>query len=98
MYCPLERVSGCDAKSSSLNIYSFRARRYTDNYVTENEFAALPPRLQEQVKRSAAHNAQATWAGYYTPHQTPNRFRRIGKHLFISLFTSERMIRTATDI
>ena len=66
-----------------------RVCRYTENFVTDSEFAALPPRLQEQVKRSAAHNAQAGWSMYYTP-QAPNRFKRIGKHYFrkplISLF------------
>jgi len=52
-------------------------KEYTENFVTDSEFAALPPRLQEQVKRSAAHNAQASWGGmYYTP-QPPNRFKRI---------------------
>jgi len=51
-------------------------KEYTDNYVTDGEFAALPPRLQEQVKRTAAHNAQTGWNMYYSP-QAPNRFRRI---------------------
>jgi len=47
--------------------------------VTDPEFAALPPRLQEQVKRMAAHNAQAgQWAGYYqTPAAAPNRYKRV---------------------
>ncbi|KAJ7272840.1 hypothetical protein C8J57DRAFT_1315320 [Mycena rebaudengoi] len=53
---------------------------YTENFVTDPEFAALPPRLQEQVKRMAAHNNQAgQWAGYYahTPPVAPNRYRRV---------------------
>jgi hypothetical protein len=37
---------------------------YTDNHVTEAEFAALPARLQEQVKRTAAHNGQRNWNMY----------------------------------
>ncbi|KAJ7184505.1 hypothetical protein C8R46DRAFT_1064272 [Mycena filopes] len=54
---------------------------YTENFVTDPEFAALPPRLQEQVKRMAAHNSQASqWGtgGYYaTPPVAPNRYRRV---------------------
>ncbi|KAJ6630238.1 hypothetical protein B0H10DRAFT_1867258 [Mycena sp. CBHHK59/15] len=52
---------------------------YTENFVTDPEFAALPPRLQEQVKRMAAHNSQAgQWAGYYaTPPVAPNRYKRV---------------------
>ncbi|KAJ7084821.1 hypothetical protein B0H15DRAFT_951317 [Mycena belliarum] len=54
---------------------------YTDNFVTDTEFAALPPRLQEQVKRMAAHNSQAgagQWSGYYaTPPVAPNRYKRV---------------------
>jgi hypothetical protein len=52
---------------------------YTENFVTDPEFAALPPRLQEQVKRMAAHNNQASqWAGYYaTPPVAPNRYKRV---------------------
>ncbi|KAF7972982.1 hypothetical protein HWV62_10627 [Athelia sp. TMB] len=50
---------------------------YTDNSVTESEFAALPPRLQEQVKRAAAAHNQSSWNQYYTPAQMPNRFRRV---------------------
>ncbi|KAJ7253313.1 hypothetical protein B0H12DRAFT_1116564 [Mycena haematopus] len=48
-------------------------------YVTDPEFGALPPRLQEQVKRMAAHNSQASqWAGYYgTPAAVPNRYKRV---------------------
>ncbi|KAJ6546797.1 hypothetical protein B0H19DRAFT_1162524 [Mycena capillaripes] len=52
---------------------------YTENFVTDPEFSALPPRLQEQVKRMAMHNSQASqWAGYYTtPPTAPNRYRRV---------------------
>jgi len=52
-------------------------KEYTETNVTEAEFAALPARLQEQVKRTAQHNAQAGWNMYYSPQQQPNRFRRI---------------------
>lgn len=58
-------------------------KEYTENYVTDAEFTALPPRLQEQVKRAAQHNAATInqWGGGYygTPQQ--NRFRRIGMPL-----------------
>ncbi|KAJ7765801.1 hypothetical protein B0H16DRAFT_1524436 [Mycena metata] len=53
---------------------------YTENFVTDPEFGALPPRLQEQVKRMAAHNSQASqWSGgyYATPPVAPNRYRRV---------------------
>jgi hypothetical protein len=50
---------------------------YTENHVTEAEFAALPARLQEQVKRTAAHNGQRDWNMYYTPAPTTNRYRRV---------------------
>ncbi|TFK34909.1 hypothetical protein BDQ12DRAFT_689033 [Crucibulum laeve] len=58
---------------------------YTDHNVTEPEFAALPPRVQEQIKRAAIHNmqnqnqghAQGAWAAYYTPAVAPNRYRRV---------------------
>lgn len=52
-------------------------KEYTENNVSEAEFAALPPRLQEQVRRTAQHNAQSGWNMYYSPQQPPNRFRRI---------------------
>jgi hypothetical protein len=54
---------------------------YTDNHVTEAEFAALPSRLQEQVKRTAAHNGQRDWNMYYTPAPTANRYRRVGEYM-----------------
>ncbi|EGN96372.1 hypothetical protein SERLA73DRAFT_186099 [Serpula lacrymans var. lacrymans S7.3] len=52
---------------------------YTDHYVTESEFGALPPRLQEQIKRAASHNGQGGqgWNAYYTPQVMPNRYRRV---------------------
>ncbi|KAF7298477.1 hypothetical protein MKEN_01372800 [Mycena kentingensis (nom. inval.)] len=39
---------------------------YTDHTVTDTEFAALAPRLQEQVKRMAQHNnaGPGGWGGY----------------------------------
>lgn len=54
---------------------------YTENYITEQEFNSLPPRLQEQVKRVATNNAgQAQgngWGMYnYTP-APPNRYKRV---------------------
>jgi hypothetical protein len=58
----------------------FTPDSYTDNFVTEAEFNALPPRLQDQIRRVASHNAQSAWNGmYYSPGQVnPNRFRRVG--------------------
>jgi hypothetical protein len=61
-------------------------KSYTENFVTDPEFAALPPRLQEQVKRMAAHNNQSggPWPGYYaTPPVAPNRYKRVGASLFV---------------
>ncbi|KII89401.1 hypothetical protein PLICRDRAFT_606564 [Plicaturopsis crispa FD-325 SS-3] len=53
-------------------------KEYTENYVTEQEFNALPARLQEQVKRTAAHNPQSGWNMYYAPASAaPNRFKRV---------------------
>ncbi|KAF7294607.1 hypothetical protein MIND_00997300 [Mycena indigotica] len=58
-------------------------RDYSEHNVTDAEFAALAPRLQEQVKRMAAHNAAAgagpggAWGNYYgTPAAPPARFKR----------------------
>ncbi|KZT24002.1 hypothetical protein NEOLEDRAFT_1116835 [Neolentinus lepideus HHB14362 ss-1] len=56
-------------------------KEYTENYVTDTEFAALPPRLQDHVRRTAAHN-QATaqgggWNLYYSPAPTNTRMRRV---------------------
>jgi len=50
---------------------------YTDHYVTDAEFAALPPRFQEQVKRVATHNNQSGWNMYYSPAVAPNRYKRV---------------------
>lgn len=54
---------------------------YTDHYVTDVEFGALPPRLQEQVKRTAMHNLSqaAGWPQqmYYAPAAPPNRYKRV---------------------
>jgi len=52
---------------------------YTDHNVTDPEFASLAPRVQEQVKRTATHNAGATqgWMSYYSPAVTPNRYKRV---------------------
>jgi hypothetical protein len=60
------------------------ARSYTENFVTDGEFAALPPRLQEHIKRAAAHReAQGGgWNMYYSPAPATNRFRRVGKLYF----------------
>ena len=59
-----------------------RGTRYTENYITDTEFSALPPRLQEQVKRVAQNNqSNPAWPGtmfYNTPQ--PNRYKRVGKH------------------
>ncbi|KAF4578350.1 hypothetical protein EYR40_001492 [Pleurotus pulmonarius] len=52
-------------------------KEYSENYVTDGEFQALPPRLQEQVKRTAAHNAQSGWNMYYSPAVPPNRYKRV---------------------
>ncbi|KIM49565.1 hypothetical protein M413DRAFT_438755 [Hebeloma cylindrosporum] len=57
---------------------------YTENSVTEAEFAALNARAKEQLKRTAASNFQLNqpqgaqaW-GYYTPAQPgPDRYRRV---------------------
>ncbi|KAK7035918.1 hypothetical protein R3P38DRAFT_2517545 [Favolaschia claudopus] len=54
---------------------------YTENFVTDPEFAALAPRLQEQVKRMAAHNQAGAggWPGgyYATPPTAPARYKRV---------------------
>ncbi|KDQ59742.1 hypothetical protein JAAARDRAFT_33311 [Jaapia argillacea MUCL 33604] len=55
---------------------------YTDNMVTDAELASLPPRLQEQMRRTAAHN-QANqpggngWNMYYSPAPTSIRLKRV---------------------
>jgi len=54
--------------------------RYTDNFVTDGEFASLPPRLQDALRRTATNNQNnsAGWNMYYTPAQAPNRYKRVG--------------------
>jgi len=52
-------------------------KEYTENFVTDAEFAALPPRLQEHIKRSAAHAQQGGWNMYYSPAPATNRYRRV---------------------
>jgi hypothetical protein len=52
-------------------------KEYTENFVTDGEFAALPPRLQEHIKRSAAHAQQGGWNMYYSPAPATNRYRRV---------------------
>jgi len=55
-------------------------KEYTENFVTDAEYAALPSRLQEQIRRVAIHNSQMTqgnqW-GFGTPAAVPNRFKRV---------------------
>lgn len=56
---------------------------YTEHDVTEDEFNKLNPRSQDQLRRSASTNLQASqpqtqpW-GYYTPAAQPDRLRRVG--------------------
>ncbi|KAF5386766.1 hypothetical protein D9615_002008 [Tricholomella constricta] len=55
---------------------------YADHNVTDAEFASIPPRLQEQIKRIAANynaaNAPAgPYAGYYTPAVPPPQLKRV---------------------
>jgi len=55
-------------------------KEHTENIVTEGEFMALPPRLQEQVKRASMHNnsQSQTWNMYYSPAgAVPNRYKRV---------------------
>ncbi|KAF9464579.1 hypothetical protein BDZ94DRAFT_476380 [Collybia nuda] len=52
---------------------------YSNQIVTEAEFNSLPPRIQEHVKRTAAHNNQSGggWGMYYSPAVAPNRYKRV---------------------
>ncbi|KAI6151222.1 hypothetical protein BKA82DRAFT_1004060 [Pisolithus tinctorius] len=53
-------------------------KEYTENYVSEQEFNSLPPRLQEHVKRAAANNQQAAnWQMYYNTPTPPSRYKRV---------------------
>jgi len=50
---------------------------YAEHHVTDAEFASLPPRLQDQVKRmSTMRGGGNNWQQYYTPASTPSRFKR----------------------
>jgi len=51
--------------------------QYSESYITDSEFATLPPRWQEQVKR-AAQNSQTfnSWSLYYSPQTQQQKFRR----------------------
>jgi len=56
---------------------------YTEHDITEAEFSKLNQRSQDQLRRSAATNLQASqpqtqaWGGYYTPAAQPERLRRV---------------------
>ena len=60
--------------------------------MTDGEFAALPPRLQDALRRTATNNqsGSAGWGGYYTPAQVPNRYKRIGMYKLTLSPLSER--------
>ncbi|KAL0947674.1 hypothetical protein HGRIS_013762 [Hohenbuehelia grisea] len=50
---------------------------YTEHFVTDAEFQALPPRLQDQIRRMAANSA-GNWNMYYTPAAAaPSRYKRV---------------------
>lgn len=54
---------------------------YTEHTITEGEFTALPPRLQETVKRANAVNGG--WGGpgqFYSPAPNPGRYKRVGTY------------------
>lgn len=64
-----------------MNLIPRKLCSYTENYITEQEFNSLPPRLQEQVKRIATNNqgAGGNWPGmYYNTPAPPNRYKRVG--------------------
>ncbi|KAI6111154.1 hypothetical protein EDD16DRAFT_589701 [Pisolithus croceorrhizus] len=54
-------------------------KEYTENYVSDQEFNSLPPRLQEHVKRAATNNQQAAsnWSMYYNTPAPPSRYKRV---------------------
>lgn len=55
--------------------------RYTDNFVTEGEFSALPPIMQDRVKRTAVTREMGGMMGHYpsVANFPINRIRRIGE-------------------
>ncbi|KAM6500984.1 hypothetical protein JOM56_003998 [Amanita muscaria] len=54
---------------------------YTDHHVADPEMAALPQRVQEQVKRAAMNNlassTQSNPGGWYHPVAPPTRYKRV---------------------
>jgi len=74
----ITRESGVTIADVCSTIY----KDYTEHDVTEDEFNKLNPRSQDQLRRSAATNLQASqpqtqpW-GYYTPAAQPDRLRRV---------------------
>jgi len=54
-------------------------REYTDNFVTEGEFSALPPIMQDRVKRTAVTREMGGMMGHYpsVANFPINRIRRI---------------------
>jgi hypothetical protein len=69
--------------SADIYYFSFFNSSYTEHDITEIEFNQLNPRSQDQLRRSATTNLQASqpqtqpW-GYYTPAAQPERLRRVG--------------------
>jgi len=65
---------------------------YTSNIVTDAEMAVLPPRMQEQVKKSAQMNQGQQW--YYGQPPPNARCRRVdwfkGRHYFEGLKRSDQ--------
>lgn len=83
----LEMFVHKSGKSASIIVLSYRdlltetlPASYAEHHVTDAEFASLPPRLQDQVKRmSTMRGAGNNWQQYYTPASTPSRFKRYGE-------------------
>jgi len=83
-YSPWCTIIRNDAGVTVGDVCSAIYKDYTDHSITDTEFASLNGRAQEQLKRTAALNFQATqpqqsqaW-GYYPPAQPgPDRFRRV---------------------
>jgi hypothetical protein len=70
-------------------------KEHNDNLVTEAEFNALPPRLQEHVKRSAnASGGGGGWNMYYSPAPAQNQYRRT--HWFREKVYFEGLVRKDT--